>query len=158
MLTVPTTTRRRDGSRGSDGSWTHEGPHHDTEHETDDRPLPALHGTTVVSDDNCDNDKTRSFSAATASENLRISFDSAIVYYAIGRKKESDSALAKLIAKDQMSVAIQIAEVYAFRKEPDQAFEWLDRAHVQHDTGVAEIKWKPLKNLCGDPAQFPVCS
>ena len=43
-----------------------------------------------------------------------------------------------------------------FPKGPDQAFEWLDRAHVQHDTGVAEIKWNPpLKNLCGDPAQFP---
>jgi len=76
----------------------------------------------------------------------------AVAYYALGRKKESDSALSELIAKYQTSWAFQIAEVYAFRKEPDQAFEWLDRAYVQHDTGVPETKASPLlKNLHGDP-------
>ena len=76
----------------------------------------------------------------------------AVAYYALGRKKESDSALSELIAKYQTSAAFQIADVYAFRKEPDKAFEWLERAYVQHDGGVASTKWDPLlKNLRGDP-------
>jgi tetratricopeptide (TPR) repeat protein len=76
----------------------------------------------------------------------------AVVYYALGRKKESDTALSELIAKYQTDDAFQIAEVYAFRHEPDQAFQWLDRAYVQHDTGLAATKAAHLlKNLHGDP-------
>jgi len=76
----------------------------------------------------------------------------AVAYDALGRKKESDAALSELIGKYQTSAAFQIADVYAFRKEPDKAFEWLERACVQHDGGVASAKWDPLlKNLRGDP-------
>jgi TolB-like protein/DNA-binding winged helix-turn-helix (wHTH) protein len=76
----------------------------------------------------------------------------AVVYYALGRRKESDAVLSKFIAKYQMSWAFQIAEVYAFRREPDTAFEWLDRAYVRHDDGVPSIKISPLlENLHGDP-------
>src|SRR6266849_6325212 len=76
----------------------------------------------------------------------------AVVYYALGRKKESDTALSEFIAKYQTSAAFQIADVHAFRREPDKAFEWLERAYVQHDGGVASTKWDPLlKNLRGDP-------
>ena len=47
--------------------------------------------------------------------------------------------------------AFQIAAVYAFRHEPDQAFQWLDRAYGRHDTGLAATKFDPLlKNLRGD--------
>ena len=76
----------------------------------------------------------------------------AVAYYALRRKKESDAALNELIAKYQSQSAFLIAEVYASRKEPDQAFKWLDRAYVQHDSGVAETKLSSLlKNLRGDP-------
>ena len=76
----------------------------------------------------------------------------AVAYYALGRKKESDTALSELIAKYQSQSAFLIAEVYSFRKEPDQAFEWLDRAYVQHDSGVPEAKSSTLLlNLHGDP-------
>jgi len=76
----------------------------------------------------------------------------AVVYHALGRKKESDSALSEFIDKYQTSAAFQIADVYAFRNEPDKAFKWLERAYVQHDGGVASTKWDPLlKNLRGDP-------
>jgi tetratricopeptide (TPR) repeat protein len=75
----------------------------------------------------------------------------AVVYYALGRKKESDTALSELIAKHQTDEAFQIAEVYAFRLEPDKAFQWLDQAYVQRDTGLAATKVAPLlKNLHGD--------
>jgi TolB-like protein/DNA-binding winged helix-turn-helix (wHTH) protein/Tfp pilus assembly protein PilF len=76
----------------------------------------------------------------------------AVAYYALDRKKESDTALSQLIAKYQSQMAFLIAEVYSFRKEPDQAFEWLDRAYVQHDSGIPEIEPSTLlKNLHGDP-------
>jgi TolB-like protein/DNA-binding winged helix-turn-helix (wHTH) protein len=76
----------------------------------------------------------------------------AIAYHVLGRERDSNTALAELIAKDQTFAAFQIAEVYAFRKERDQAFAWLERAYVLHDTGVAETKWTPgLNNLRGDP-------
>jgi len=76
----------------------------------------------------------------------------AVAYYALRRKKESDTALSELIAKYQSQSAFLIAEVYSFRKEPDQAFEWLDRAYVQHDSGVPETKSSTLlNNLRGDP-------
>jgi len=76
----------------------------------------------------------------------------AVAYCALRRKKESDTALNELIAKYQSQNAFLIAEVYASRKEPDQAFKWLDRAYVEHDSGVAETKLSSLlKNLRGDP-------
>jgi TolB-like protein/Tfp pilus assembly protein PilF len=76
----------------------------------------------------------------------------ALAYNALGRKKESDAALAELIAKYKGSWAFQIAEVYAFRKQPNEAFVWLDRAYVQHDGGVSATKNTPLlKNLRSDP-------
>jgi TolB-like protein/DNA-binding winged helix-turn-helix (wHTH) protein len=76
----------------------------------------------------------------------------AVVYYALGRKKESDDALQELIAKYHASSAYQIAEVYGFRNQSDEAFEWLDRAYTQRDGGVIETQVDPLlKSLHSDP-------
>jgi TolB-like protein/DNA-binding winged helix-turn-helix (wHTH) protein/Tfp pilus assembly protein PilF len=76
----------------------------------------------------------------------------AIAYHALDREKESDAALRELIEKYHTNAAFQIAEVYAFRKQPDEAFEWLDRAYAQRDGGLILTKVDPLlKNLHGDP-------
>jgi tetratricopeptide (TPR) repeat protein len=76
----------------------------------------------------------------------------AIAYHALGREKESDNALRELIEKYNTTAAFQIAEVYAFRNQSDEAFEWLDRAYAQRDGGVLQTKVDPLlKNLHGDP-------
>ena len=76
----------------------------------------------------------------------------AIAYHALGRKKESDAALSKLITKYHARMAYQIAEVYAFRNQSDEAFEWLDRAYAQRDGGLPLTKVDPLlKNLHSDP-------
>jgi hypothetical protein len=76
----------------------------------------------------------------------------AIAYYALGRKKESDAALSTLITKYHAGGAFQIAEVYAFRNQSDEAFEWLDRAYAQRDSGLIGTKVDPLlKNLHSDP-------
>ena len=75
-----------------------------------------------------------------------------IAYYALGREKESDAALSELIAKYQADGAYQIAEVYAFRNQSDEAFEWLDRAYAQRDSGLIATKVDPLlKSLHNDP-------
>src|SRR5579864_4358813 len=75
----------------------------------------------------------------------------AIAYYALGRKKESDDALRELIHKFPQNT-YEIAGVYAFRNQSDEAFEWLDRAFVQRNAGLIEAKVNPLlKSLHHDP-------
>jgi tetratricopeptide (TPR) repeat protein len=76
----------------------------------------------------------------------------AIAYEALGREKESDAALRELIAKYHEGGAYQIAEVYASRNQSDGAFEWLDRAYAQRDSGLVGTKVDPLlKSLHNDP-------
>jgi len=75
----------------------------------------------------------------------------AIAYYELGRKQESDSTLNEAIARYPRN-AYQIATVYAFRNQPNEAFEWLDRAYAQRNAGLIETKSDPLlKNLHHDP-------
>ena len=59
--------------------------------------------------------------------------------------------LTDLIANRQ-GVAYQIAQVYAFRGEKDKAFEWLQNAFNEHDTGMLALLVDPLiRDLRGDP-------
>jgi tetratricopeptide (TPR) repeat protein len=76
----------------------------------------------------------------------------ALTYYALGRKKESDAALSELITKYHASNAFEIATIYAFRNQTDEAFEWLDRAYGQRDPSMMSTKVEPLLNsLHNDP-------
>ena len=76
----------------------------------------------------------------------------AIVHYGLGHAAESDCALQELIEKYSEGWAHQIAEVYAVRGEADRAFEWLERAYAQRDSGLSEMKPNPrLRFLHGDP-------
>ena len=52
------------------------------------------------------------------------------------RIPEADAALARLIESSADTAAYQIAEVYAYRGEKDRAFEWLERARRQRDSGL----------------------
>jgi len=75
----------------------------------------------------------------------------AIAYHALGREKESDAALNELIAIHP-SNSFHIAEVYAFRNQFNEAFEWLDRAYGERDAGLIQTKVEPLlKSLRHDP-------
>jgi len=62
----------------------------------------------------------------------------ALAYVETGEKAQADKALQGLIARDANDAAYQIAEVYAYRKQPDEAFSWLDRAWRQHDSGITK--------------------
>jgi TolB-like protein/DNA-binding winged helix-turn-helix (wHTH) protein len=67
----------------------------------------------------------------------------AIAYYALDRKQESNAALSELMTKHP-SDSYHIAEVYAFRNQSDEAFEWLDRAYGQRHAGLIVTKVDPL--------------
>ncbi len=70
----------------------------------------------------------------------------------LGRKEESDGALAALIKDDADVGAFQIAEVYSNRGDKDKAFAWLERAHRQQDAGLAYFPNDPLLDpLRSDP-------
>lgn len=68
------------------------------------------------------------------------------------RIPESDAALARLIESMSGTAAYQIAEVHAYRGEKDRAFEWLERARRQRDSGLVGLRLDPFfANLRGDP-------
>jgi TolB-like protein/DNA-binding winged helix-turn-helix (wHTH) protein/Tfp pilus assembly protein PilF len=76
----------------------------------------------------------------------------ALVYHALGREQDSNAALTELITQYQQSMAFQIAEVYAYRGNADLAFQWLNRAYQQRDSGMRSLKIDPLlKSLHKDP-------
>ena len=68
----------------------------------------------------------------------------ALAYHGLGKKKESDAALADYIEKFQNNWAFQIAEIYGYRGEKDKAFEWLERAYKQRDGGLMQVKGSAL--------------
>lgn len=70
----------------------------------------------------------------------------------MGHVTESQHALDELITRYSRETAFQIAADYAWRGEKDKAFEWLERAYHQRDTGLTELKTSPmLWNLHADP-------
>jgi serine/threonine-protein kinase len=79
-------------------------------------------------------------------------FELALAYYARGDRAAADAALADMVANDRNLLAYQIAEVYAWRGETDKAFEWLQIAYDNHDTGILSLLIDPLmRGLRSDP-------
>ena len=79
-----------------------------------------------------------------------------MAYHALGRKADSDAALAALIAKDEKDAPYNIAYVYAFRGEADKAFAWLDKAVEYGDPGLGEIVTENLfDKIHADPRWLP---
>ena len=80
----------------------------------------------------------------------------AIIEHGARRRTESDTALQVLIAKYQTNAAYQIAEAYGACAMADLAFHWLERAYVQRDSGLANIKISHhLRSLHADPRWEP---
>ena len=68
-----------------------------------------------------------------------------LVYRALGRNEEAEAMLKELIAKDQTHGAYQIAQVYGYWGQADEAFEWLERSYRQRDSGLAaQLKFDRL--------------
>jgi len=79
-----------------------------------------------------------------------------MAWHALGKKAESDAALAELIRKYEKEAAFDIAYVLAYRGEADRAFEWLNKAVANGDPGLAGIVGYPLfANITQDPRWLP---
>jgi hypothetical protein len=68
----------------------------------------------------------------------------AMAHFARGDRPAADAALAELIDKDRNVMAYQVAKVYAWRGETDNAFEWLQISVDNHDTGLLSLLIDPL--------------
>lgn len=61
-----------------------------------------------------------------------------------GDPKEADAALQAIIAQKGADQPFTIAELYALRKEPDEMFEWLERAWAARDPEIAQLLYDPF--------------
>jgi TolB-like protein len=59
----------------------------------------------------------------------------------------ADAKMARVVETSADSAAYQIAQAYAWRRDPDAMFEWLERAWANRDPG--------LRRLLGDPFLAP---
>jgi len=80
-------------------------------------------------------------------------FEIAVAQYARGDRTAADAALADLIAHDQ-GLDYQVAQVYAVRGEREKAFEWLQIAFDNHDTGMLALLVDPLLNSLRDDPRY----
>jgi TolB-like protein/DNA-binding winged helix-turn-helix (wHTH) protein len=72
--------------------------------------------------------------------------------YTLRHTDVSQRILEQLIVKFGKTSPAQIARVYAWRGEKNQAFEWAERARVQRDTGITWFKIDPdFRSLRADP-------
>ena len=78
----------------------------------------------------------------------------AMARYDLGHRREAQQALDELIHDHALTHAYRIAEVYARRDARDPAFEWLQRAHAQHDGTLVQIKFDPLLARIRDDARY----
>lgn len=65
----------------------------------------------------------------------------AAIYFKSGDLNKADSYLNEL--KEHEEMAYQIAQIHAFRKEEDLAFQWLEKAYSIRDLGLNEILSEP---------------
>lgn len=76
----------------------------------------------------------------------------ALVNHAVKNPSASDAALARFESERASIAPMSIAEVYAFRGQIEEAFEWLERAIAQKEVNTAYIKGNPLlQPLLSDP-------
>ncbi len=76
----------------------------------------------------------------------------ALIMHSQGKARESDQYLDELLGKHSAGCAYQVGVAYAWRGQPDKAFEWLDRAYAQHDGGLQMSKVDlRLASLHGNP-------
>ena len=82
----------------------------------------------------------------------------ALAQQASGDQAAADAALELLIEHDADAGPFQIAAVYALRKDPDHAFEWLDRAYTDRDSGLTQLLVTPfLLAYKNDPRFAALC-
>ncbi len=66
-----------------------------------------------------------------------------LALFSSGQQTEADQAAANFI-QTHPDGPFQAAEIYAWRGETDQAFEWLERAYAERDSGLHEVLNDPF--------------
>ena len=66
----------------------------------------------------------------------------------------ADAALQNVIDQQAGDSAYQIAQIYALRKQPDEAFAWLERARANRDPGIAMLLTDPFLMRYKDDPRF----
>jgi tetratricopeptide (TPR) repeat protein len=70
----------------------------------------------------------------------------------------AESALGSFIEKYAVNGAYQVAVIYALRREPDQMFQWLDKAYATHDSGLTQLSITPfILTYRDDPRFIALC-
>jgi tetratricopeptide (TPR) repeat protein len=64
---------------------------------------------------------------------------SAVAYWALGRKAESDAALRAFVQRYRSEDPYTIAQIHTYRGEMDEAFTWLDRSLRQRQSYMTSI-------------------
>jgi hypothetical protein len=72
-----------------------------------------------------------------------------------GDRAASDAALETLVETHGAGWPYNIAQVHAARGEADRAFEWLDRAVEDGDSGLTELRVDPLLRPLHADARWP---
>jgi serine/threonine-protein kinase len=84
--------------------------------------------------------------------NYRL-FELAVAQHARGDRTAADAAFGDLIAQNK-GLDYQVAQVYAVRGEKEKAFEWLQVAFDNHDSGMLALLVDPLLNSLRDDPRF----
>ncbi len=69
-------------------------------------------------------------------------------------KAAADAALKTLVDGHAGDAAYQIAEVQALRRDPDQMFNWLERARSNQDPGISSLLFDPFLLRYKDDPRF----
>jgi hypothetical protein len=87
------------------------------------------------------------------SEQLRL-LGRVMAQHDMRHASESQLALLQLVRDHGHDAAYRIAQAYAWRGQPDEAFFWLDRAVVQRDGGLADVKYDPTLRALRKDARY----
>ncbi len=80
----------------------------------------------------------------------------AFAHYELGQQEESDKFLAELIEKHAKKASTEVASVFAWRGDNDNAFKWLEKALENDETALSNVaSHYTFRNLHDDPRWQP---
>ena len=77
-----------------------------------------------------------------------------MVYHALGKRADSDAAISRMIKSQADGNAYGIAEVYAYRGQPDEAMYWLERSYSQKEPFLFFVKTEIAPTMPADNLKF----
>ncbi len=77
-----------------------------------------------------------------------------MVYYALRKRADSDAAIARMIKDQADGNAYGIAEVYAYRGQPNEAMHWLERSYAQKEPFLFFVKTEIAPTMPANDQEF----